>query len=603
MMRRLGGSGAALAGMAALVVAFVGQSTMIGGPGGRWASLGLIVLFGTGAIVLATRSRNALGEMRWGRGLTPVATGDSATRPPASSWRVAGALGRVEARELVFSPWFAVAVVLCTFFVVIMGGVFRGDGVDRSWGDYFHLFPGMAHALVGLVVIATHRAATRAVRDGADELFDSCPASATVRTFGFLRTAWVPVAAIVVFMAATLALASQLNEGLYGSVGWHDAGYAVAALVLGIGGVALGVALAQWWRWGLAGVVIVVAVGFASGRLGSIGQQRWSSVRELATWTPFPPYSAIFTDQPVWWHAGWLIGLVGIVVVVAVAAHDRSRALIAAGAGSIVVAVTCGVVATQPLSPAAATRIADLIAKPTSHDICTPARSDGKVLVCVYRQYPDFGELVAREVTPVASALPAGVPAIRFQQVFDGEVTSLPTEVARLLPHGAASASPALNFSHNGLIGDRQLVAFAAVGLSTDTRHERKPYVAAGQARGVVAVWLATRGLSSDDARKVATGRDASNGNPGEGPPDAFDRGYAWQGGICGGAPVVWSGQDLLAARQLLALPERDVLRVLHAGWDRWTSPSTSTDDLLAALGRPSVGPFDQFASRVDATC
>jgi hypothetical protein len=385
----------------------------------------------------------------------------------------------------------------------------------------------------------------------------------------------------------------------------HDAGYALSAVILGAGGIALGVALAQWWRWGLGGIVAVVAVGFASGRLGSIGEPHWSSVRELATWTPASPYSGIFTSRPVWWHAGWLLALVGMVAAIAIATHRRDRGVLVAGVACAVAAATCGIVATRPLSAAAAERIAGLVAHPTDHDTCIAARDDRRVLVCVYEQYPDFGRRVADDVRPIAEALPAATPIIRFQQVFDGKVSSLPVEVARLLPNGAARAAPALGFSHDpgSLAGNRFLVAAAAVGLPSTKPADKRPYVAAGQARGVVALWLATRGLSDRAALRLTRGRTDANGSPGTGPPDAFDRGYAWPDDCGGGAPVVWSAQDLTAAHMLLALPDRDVLRVVHGDWVRWTSSSTSTDDLLAALGRPAVGPFDRFETRVDASC
>ena len=55
--------------------------------------------------------------------------------------------------------------------------------------------------MVGMVVLAAYRATTRAARDGADELFDTCPAAPATRTAGFLLSAAVPVATLGVFLA------------------------------------------------------------------------------------------------------------------------------------------------------------------------------------------------------------------------------------------------------------------------------------------------------------------------------------------------------------------------------------------------------------------
>ena len=61
-------------------------------------------------------------------------------------------------------------------------------------------------------------------------------------------------------------------------------------------------------------------------------------------------------------------------------------------------------------------------------------------------------------------------------------------------------------------------------------------------------------------------------------------------GGSCDVPPVTWSAQDLAAVRALQALPDTDVTQVLDADWARWIDPSTTTDELLAALGLPAVG-------------
>jgi hypothetical protein len=66
---------------------------------------------------------------------------------------------------------------------------------------------------------------------------------------------------------------------------------------------------------------------------------------------------------------------------------------------------------------------------------------------------------------------------------------------------------------------------------------------------------------------------------------------------------VVWSPQDRSAARTVLALPETQVARVVTDGWSRWSDPRTGTDELLAALGLPAVGPFDAVVAEAGEPC
>jgi hypothetical protein len=146
----------------------------------------------------------------------------------------------------------------------------------------------------------------------------------------------------------------------------------------------------------------------------------------------------------------------------------------------------------------------------------------------------------------------------------------------------------------------RFLLGLQAVGLPVEAAAPWRPEVIAGQARGVVALWLAMRGADAGAVLEMTTGlTDSDFGNRS---PDAFERGLAWPEG-CTPAPVVWSWQDLRAARALAAAPEDAVRSVVDSQWARWLNPATGTDVLLAAAGLPPVGPFDQFESRPVDTC
>jgi hypothetical protein len=111
----------------------------------------------------------------------------------------------------------------------------------------------------------------------------------------------------------------------------------------------------------------------------------------------------------------------------------------------------------------------------------------------------------------------------------------------------------------------------------------------------VVALWLATRGLDPDAAAAASTAADP-------GSADAFARGSV-EDDTCNAPAVVWSGQDLAAARAVIALPDEDVTRIVGDGWGRWIDPRVGTDELLAALGLDPVGPFDEVVARPGNSC
>ena len=210
--------------------------------------------------------------------------------------------------------------------------------------------------------------------------------------------------------------------------------------------------------------------------------------------------------------------------------------------------------------------------------------------MCVFPTYRAVLDPVIERVAPVAAVLPAEVAPLTLRQVFEDGLADLPPEVRRRLTP-ADLVRPAgevpLGFDEDVVELAGSDLALAVVGLPVEAGEDLLPLVVAGEARGVVGLWLATRGLDAEAA--AGTIADAERGS-GELEP-------------CEVPAVVWSAQDLAGTRAVLALPEADVAAVVGDGWERWVDPGTGTDELLAALGLDEVGPFDEVVARPGRPC
>jgi hypothetical protein len=367
-----------------------------------------------------------------------------------------------------------------------------------------------------------------------------------------------------------------------------------AGPLLVAGAVVLGTALGTWVRFGLAPVAAVVGVGMVSLRLGTAGDPGWNGSSPLSTFGPQIDFPLLRPLVPVWWYVCWIVALTTVVAVVAVLRHRRDRPVWLVGIGAVVVGVVAAVAATRPAPTAEARHVADLVAWPEANQDCD-APTGSAVAVCTFAGYVELHDRVLGAVAPVGRALPAAAGTITVRQRFDGDVVDLPPEVRELvgtLPRPPADeVTIAFQAADDSLLAYRLRVAFAALGLPLEAEASERPLVIAGEARGVVALWLAARGLDPDDALDLAATPDGS---------DAFQRGLAWPT-MCG--PVVWSPQDLAAARQLLLAPEAEVSSVIAGGFDRWSDPATGTDEVLLALGLPPVGPQEVVVSQHESFC
>lgn len=549
-------------------------------------------LFG---LVWVARRRSTPVESSWTATRTGGRRAVVARADPPSPWLVSRALGRVEARELWRSVSFGVGLGFCVLLFVLFGLVFAGDG-GEVWESVLQLAPWLVHPLVGMTVLAGHRAVTRSRRDGTDELFDSCPTDPVTRTAGFLAAAVTPVVALAIFLPGLFVASSLRGPGHAGPLTADNWAEVLAAIVLGAGGVALGVALGRWVAFPLAPVGAVFGVLALSLKLNSIGDPGWNPFAPLSTAPALSDGAPIFTDRPAWWHLLWILALTLLVAVVAVARHRRDRKVGALAVGGSVLLVAAFVGAMQP--PARPASIVSLVAEPAAHQRCMDAST--AVRLCAYTRYRDLLDPYVARLAPIAAALPSGSAPVTLRQVFDGQVNDLPPTVRRALPHGPPWLSPGeMRIGYTTTPHEVDLTALGlslrSVGLPIHPSEPGGPLVVAGQARGVVALWLATRGLGTRAALALATARQPESADP-------FERGSI-EKDRCATPSVVWSAQDLRAARALLAQSDERVRDVLHARWGHWVDPATGTDDLLAAVGLGPVGPFDHVTPSRPGPC
>jgi hypothetical protein len=206
-------------------------------------------------------------------------------------------------------------------------------------------------------------------------------------------------------------------------------------------------------------------------------------------------------------------------------------------------------------------------------------------------------------LAPVVAALPAGAVTepVVFRQAIDGPIEQLQPEVARLV-QSDLTASDDLRLRYyaqdDNIVSARLRLAARATGLPTELLGDSTPTVVANQARGVLVLWLASQEMSAGEVDALLSPDD-----PGGEPMTPNRRGDLWPGRCSDeDAVLLWSLQDAEAARAVIATDPELVRSTIAGDWERWIAPETTTNQLLAALDLPPVGPFDSI-SPVAETC
>ena len=529
-----------------------------------------MVVFGAVIFFLARRGRRRRPDRSWSAGPSVV---NASTTPRRGS--VAIALAPIEVRELLLSPWFGAAVGL----TVLLGAVFVTT-FTRSWWAEAAVLPLAIHPLCGLVIVAVHHNVTRADRDGVRELFESCPAETSRRMGGHLLSAVAPMAVAVIWAAITLGGAGVVFHNLYGPVDERViVDVVIAAVLLPLGATALGVLLGRWVRFALAPLAAVVAILIA---LLAIADRGFQSYGFLGTALLYEEVDPIFLEPPAVGRLLWITGLVVVVAGLALA-NGRGRPRMAlVGLAVLLVGL---VLTLRPLTDSTADRLAAYAAGTTSDQTCEQLAE--QVELCALAPYEDHGATVVHALTPVAEALPGSpVDPPIVLQFLPSDPARLPGPVRqRLEPSDAGTVRMPFASSDKALAQARFVLAANALGVPVGG-DAGVNHLVAGEARGVVLLWLGTAGLPAEVTHDILTPYSSAT---------ASEAGDVWPSEDGCRSDVQWAPQDVAAARALIAHDPEIVRGVLRENWARWLAPDTSTDELLVAVGLEPVGPADHI--------
>ena len=545
------------------------------------------------AITHRGSNRTATDDWQPAQPISVPTSGSGTPLAVSGTQRAAGVqLARVEGRQLLRNEVFIVAIFMSIAILVIFGLVWASDnfGANNSWRYWLALLPVFSLPFAGMTLVAMNLAALRARREGTEELFGSLPATATTRVVGHLGSVWMAFVVQIVFVVATFASGSFLTDH-FGAIDAASIGDIMVSFALVFCAGSLAVALARWLPNPLVALVAVVVVAIGGSAIGGIGGRHWSLTRQLSIWPRYPDHDWAFTVRPSWWHAAYLLSLAFVVVVVAVARQRHDRFTLLLGIGAVVLAGVTGYIQTRPMTGGDAERIAAMLSDPVAHSSC---RTTDGLTLCAYHDYADVTTVWARELTAPFAAVAPQQRADGFAVVWhERRLDRLDPAVRERIDIDALATSWAADqTTWNGVEVDgtesnlinRLALGLWSVGLPSVPAGDAPCWVG-GQARAIVALWVAAQGMGSNDSKRFVSGTWNGLGDSDSGsnvPPEWID-GYIWIRDAI--PPVLWSAADIVAAQAMLTLDATFVRDTLWADWQQWSDPSATTADLMTELG------------------
>lgn len=558
-------------------------------------------------------------------------------------WAVALQLARREGMRMVCHPilWVGTLLSLALFGLLTWQSapVLHRDDVNVAGA----LLPFAAATL-----IVANLAASRAARNGTDELYDTAPASRALRTLSQLLALAFPVGASLI--VGGVMFFYMLLDAPVGTPRFAElAAGPVSVALLGAAGVAVG-------KWkphpalGPMAVVVIIAleilliqsvIGLAGTNAEVTQRIPW-----FALWVPLSLTSEVPSEiviRPGGWHLLYLVGVAVVVAAVALA-RDGHRArlvpLVVAGAAGVALG------SIGQLTPASSTQraaLASLMVNPEQHQVCEERRG------VTYCAYPAYAPWIDRWAAPIEGALarippesrPQGlVVRQRFGSYFEGPI-DIPRSAIRKLERDRRREerldAPTATFwtgMHWGRaetegeyeVGLALWVAMEAVELPSNRRElvltdaeaevvreemlqalPAKQRVRAekglrrgrsyycttlGQARGLATLWIAAQ--ATPETRGTVR-RVASDTPYGVNLYEHEGQRFAYYGGPFMplyplAQPPLWdrvqfADAEFHYAASLLHRPDDEVAAVFAQRWDDVLQPTTSTAHVLDDLG------------------
>jgi hypothetical protein len=417
---------------------------------------------------------------------------------------------------------------------------------------------GTALLIAAVVLVSANLAVTRDRRGGLAETLGAVPGGADVRTWS------VGVATTAVGAAVTglVVGAHLLVRSFMGPVGGRFDPYEVlgAAAVTALAAV-LGVALGRWLPWLITGPVAVFVLALVTmvNMVGEFGGWYWLGIFQ---------HGPEWGDRPSGPHLIYLVAVTAAVGAAAMLKYGPRPARVVAAVAALAVAVPSGAAqADAPVLPwtvPKAERAA--AANPLGARVC---ERRGAVTYCAYAGYTDWIPLWEKVMRPVVAAVPpaaAGrIPVVAQDTVtFDDLSARSPAAVRTWLvwPREGTAAPHRVYLAGTA--------AATIVGLRTDGTRDgwrTDPCDARGQARAVIALWLAGQSgpllAPGSHLLWIGEGRTASiSSQLGGFEVGAAERGYA---------------------QRLLDQP--GARERVWAEWDTLVSPETTVAQALPLLG------------------
>lgn len=542
---------------------------------------------------------------------------------PSRRHAATGALASVEGRRLLRHPVVVAGGVLSVFLLLEatwgQAPVLQRDAVATGAA----LFP-----LAAATLLAVNLAVLRSRRHDTDELYTTLVTSPRQRTAAHWASVAWPVGLGAALVAADLAYLVAL-----GAVGAPDpfelaTGPAIVALAGAVGvllaRVAPSTAAAPLALVAFGGVFVQTGVGYFS--------RTPSGWDWLQPWINLNAPALEVAVRPTSWHLVYLAGLAAVAGVAALARHGLQASTLGAGGLALAVAVGGAVAQADHVSGADPDAFTAFATGAASTQSC---ETRGTVAYCAYHDYRPWIDRWDAAVRPVLERLPDDVASQRLavRQLAAASYVEVATSGGA---DGAGSVEasadvlPTVAWGRGSGLGDAQLalatvVASWAVGLPTADQEREPPEdtsgadpdgtffgpcAPSGEARAVVALWLAAqatpqteaslRAMLGDDPYGITTTRT----DDGEEPGTYFLSELLYQlagavGRYTATAPgVEWPWREAAYAVQLLDRPDEQVAAALHADWDHLTSPETPTDELAAALDvQPVPTPAEALAA------